>query len=306
MESKTGCRLCGLTKPLSESHIVPSFVYDWLKKSSVTGHFRSGEKPNKRVQDGYKPPLLCGDCEQRLGIWEKTFSERVFVPLHQKEPLKPYGPWLLLFAISVSWRVLTFFKEEGELSHFPQHLQISVDKVLNIWREVLLEKRPHPGPFEQHMLPFVGPITDLNDNDPNVPKNINRYILRSVGIDAWCSETEAFVYVKMCRIILVGFIEIPNRRQWSGTKLHVNDGTFNTLHYKLPDLFRSCLYHNARKVAIIQQNLSDRQKDRIDQAYRKNQDQYWGSEMFNAMAQDFALFGEAGFKQIKSDSNNHQ
>lgn len=300
------CRLCGMEKPLRKSHIIPGFIFDWLKESSVTGYLRFGETPNKRVQDGYKRTLLCDDCEQRLGIWEKAFAEKVFVPLHQKEPLKPYGPWLLLCAVSVSWRVLTFFKEEDDLSHFPKHLQMCVDKALNIWKEVLLEKRPHPGPFEQHMLPFVGAITDLNDNDPTTPKNINRYILRSVGIDAWCSETEAFVYVKMCRIILVGFIEIPNRRQWLGTKLHVNKGTFNNLHYNLPQLFRNCLYDNARKAAVIQQNLSDRQKDRIDIAYRKNRDQYLGSEMFDAMAQDFALFGEAGFEQAQSDSNNHE
>lgn len=302
MEPKTICRLCELEKPLRKSHLIPSFVYDWLKRSSVTGYLRPGETPNKRVQDGYKPRFLCGDCEQQLGEWEKIFSEKVFVPLHQEKPLEPYGPWLLLFAISVSWRVLTFFKEEGDLSHFPKHLQISVDKALNVWKEVLFEKRPHPGPFEQHMLPFVGSVTRLTD--ANTPTNINRYIFRSIGMDVWCSETQAFVYVKMCRIILVGFIEMPNRRQWVGTKLHVNHGSFNDLHYKVPDLFRNCFYHNARKAAIIQQNLSDRQQDRIDQTYRKNQDQYVGSEMFNATTQDFALFGEAGFKQVQSDSDS--
>ncbi len=52
------CRLCGKNADLQESHIIPSFVYRWLKDSSGTGYLRFGPEPNKRVQDGYKNPKV--------------------------------------------------------------------------------------------------------------------------------------------------------------------------------------------------------------------------------------------------------
>jgi hypothetical protein len=106
-----------------------------MKKSSITGYFRHGETPNKRVQDGDKVYLLCKSCEQRFGDWEDIFARRVFFPLH-----------------------------EG-------------------------------GSIEDH-------------NDPELPSNFNRYVSYSFDIDAACSKTEAFVYVKICRILLIGFIKI--------------------------------------------------------------------------------------------------
>ena len=36
----TPFRLCGETKELQESHILPGFVYRWLKETSATGYLR--------------------------------------------------------------------------------------------------------------------------------------------------------------------------------------------------------------------------------------------------------------------------
>ena len=156
------CGLCGKEKELQESHIIPSFVFKWLKDSSVTGHFRHGETINKRVQDGAKLYLLCWDCEQLFGKWEDIFAKEVFMPLHQNKPIKQYGTWLLKFSTSVSWRVLTFFKNHLDLNHFPDNLLKSVDNALKIWQEFLLDKRPHPECCEQHLLPFRGFIGERN------------------------------------------------------------------------------------------------------------------------------------------------
>jgi hypothetical protein len=64
------CRLCLKQSELENSHIIPSFLYRWLKETSGTGFLRFGRNPNRRVQDGLKEYWLCPTCEDLLGKWE--------------------------------------------------------------------------------------------------------------------------------------------------------------------------------------------------------------------------------------------
>ena len=290
------CGLCGKEKELQESHIIPSFVFKWLKESSVTGHFRHGETINKRVQDGTKHYLLCRDCEQLFGGWEDTFAKEVFMPLHQNKPIKQYGRWLLKFSTSVSWRVLTFFKTYLDLNHFPDELLKSADKALKIWQDFLLDKLPHPEDCEQHLLPFRGFIGE--HNDPKMPNNFNRYISRSVDIDAACSNTEAYVYAKMCRILLIGFIKMDHRERWRDTKVHVNHGILEKRHYKVPATVSHFMYYKARRLQEVQKKLSARQWNRVGKDYEKHPEKLRDSEMFKTITQDFILFGDAAFDDL--------
>jgi hypothetical protein len=86
------CRLCGATKALQESHILPGFVYRWMKETSATGYLRFGQQPNLRVQDGLKRHLLCRDCEQRFNRWETQFANQIFHPMTQGDTARvSYG-----------------------------------------------------------------------------------------------------------------------------------------------------------------------------------------------------------------------
>lgn len=293
MTVKDRCRLCKQEKELVESHIIPSFVYRWIKESSVTGHLRFGETVNMRVQDGIKAHLLCVDCEQLFGLWENAFAQEMFMPLHENGATNSYGSWLLKFSVSISWRVLMYFKECRDLNHLSEDLLRSADRTLNIWREFLLDKRPHPYKCEQHMLPFRGLVADKSD--PELPKNFNRYISRSVDIDVACSKTRAYVYAKMCRILLIGFIEMDHRERWRDTKIHVKSGTLEKQHYRIPDDVRNFVYYKANKLREIQRTMSTRQWDKIDQDYHNNLNKFSSSEMINAITQDFILFGDDAF-----------
>jgi hypothetical protein len=57
------CELCLKDKELADSHVIPSFIIKWLKKTSITGFVRNPLNGNRRIQDGYKMPLLFFDCE---------------------------------------------------------------------------------------------------------------------------------------------------------------------------------------------------------------------------------------------------
>jgi hypothetical protein len=149
------CRLCGEAKELKESHILPGFVHRWMKETSATGYLRFGQQPNRRVQDGVKLHLLCGDCEQRFNDWETEFAKRIFHPMTRGSiPRASYGPWLLLFCASVSWRVLVYFKDGEHLGHVPATLLPSVERAEVTWRGFLLGRRTRPQPHEQHILPL--------------------------------------------------------------------------------------------------------------------------------------------------------
>lgn len=292
------CKLCGQKADIRESHIVPSFAYRWLKESSVTGHLRFGEAMNRRVQDGEKAHLLCSECELRFSVWEKAFAEEVFAPVNAGAPLKGYGPWLLKFSTSLSWRVLTVLKHDGQLKHFSPVLLAATDTALATWKDVLLDKQPHPGPFEQHILPFPGLVA--NRSDPNMPSNFNRYISRSVDVDAFSfGDQEGCTYVKICRVLLLGFISLAHPDRWRDTKIHVKQGTLQKQHWRVPDQVSSFLYYKARRQQNLEQELSDRQLEKIHADYQENAEKFPASDMFRAVDQDYTLFGEAAFTEKK-------
>ena len=149
------CALCTKQTELQESHIIPKFVFNWLK-DSTPGAIRSNQSPNVRIQDGLKKALLCPECEQLFSSWEKIFCERIFLPLHGSASAKTayhYCSWALKFAVSVSWRVLTYFQQMHDLSHFSESQRETALQALQTWREFLLGELPNPAQFEHHILP---------------------------------------------------------------------------------------------------------------------------------------------------------
>lgn len=289
------CRLCNKESELRESHIIPSFVFKWLKETSGTGFIRFGHNPNLRTQDGHKPYWLCDDCESRFNSWETEFANTVFHPLNKDESMQfSYGPWLLKFAVSVSWRVLSYFVEDRELEHFPDELKIKTNKALSKWKDYLLDRCPHPAQFEQHMMPF----DRLESFDyPNMPSNINRYILRTVDIDpVRVGQENGFVYSKMGRVVLIGFIDMPHPRHWKGTKLHVNSGVLGSKHYSLPAEFGEYFVNRARKTSEMNESISSKQKRKIEESYEKDIDRAINSESLKAMDHDVKMFGKKAFE----------
>lgn len=288
------CRLCNADGELRESHIIPSFVYKWQKETSGTGFIRFGDKPNLRTQNGFKLYLLCDECEKLFNLWETEFANNIFHPINKgSSSLFNYGPWLLKFAVSVSWRVLIFFIEEKDLSHFPLVLQKKANIALSYWQNFLLGKSPHPSRFEQHMLPFDR-IEKFHY--PDIPPNINRYILRTVDIDTvHAGDESAYVYTKIGRIVLIGFIEMPSPRQWKDSKLHVKKGVLGSKHYTLPAEFGDYFMNKARRLIEIQNSMSAKQKRKIDETYRRDLSRAARSETLKAMDYDVDLFGEDAF-----------
>jgi hypothetical protein len=286
------CRLCGEPGELQESHVIPSFVYRWLKETSATGFLRFSEAPNKRVQDGHKEYWLCLPCEQRLNIWETQFATNVFHPLNSNGSHRTnYGPWMMKFCVSISWRTLLKIQESG-LEHFTVSQRVAAEGALDVWSKFMLDKLPHPGRHEQHLLPLDAIVENTSGE---LPANINRYILRTVGMDAVRSESATFVFTKMSKFLILGFIDVRYPRQWVGTKIHVREGTLGPGSYTVPVQLRHYLADKANSYASLVSNISDAQQANIEKAVQKDLDRVARSGTFDAMRNDVDLSGQAAF-----------
>jgi hypothetical protein len=300
MLTSTICALCLSAAPLKESHIIPAFVFRWLRDTSATGHVRFAETPNKRVQDGLKVPLLCGECEQRLGVWEKLFSEQVFLPWYERsgQPIR-YGDWLLKFCVSLSWRVLRHVKDQNGLVHFSDPQKVLSEAALTRWASCILDKAPHPGPFEQHLIPMDAIHSHTFEE---VPQNINRYMLRAVELDLPHGSDAAFTYAKIGPFALFGILQ-PTVMKWEGTKIHVRKGILGSRRYVLPAELFNYIKDRAQRYGSIL--MSERQLDKIDADAMRNIERFRGSGTFAAMNHDVRLFGDTSvLRQSKPTRTN--
>lgn len=285
------CRLCNKEQELRGSHIIPSFIFKWLKDSSGTDFIRYGRHPSLRVQDGIKSYLLCDGCEGLFNGWETEFANSIFHPCNEgKITSLSYRDWMLKFAVSVSWRVLNFIIDDKGLSGFPEALKEKVDDALARWRAFLMDEAPHPAQFEQHMF-LLSSVESFSIK--GVPSNINRYFLRTIDTDlVFGGDKVAYVYSKMCPIVLVGFVEMPHPERWKGTKIHVKKGIFGTRHYSLPSKFGEYILDRAKEAQKLERSISAKQKKKIKETYFKDKERGIKSESFKAMAADVELFGE--------------
>ena len=294
------CALCASTSALQASHIIPGFVFDWLRDTSATGHFRSSQIPDLRVQDGLKPRMLCKNCEQLFSTWEKAFAETCFVPLNSGNARDVrYGPWMLKFATSVSWRVLRVFAANDGLAGFPEHIMTEVDDTLREWSLFLLGDRPHPGRHEQHM--FVADIVE-HASVANAPPNISRYLARAIDPYVAHTQDSAITYAKMGRFVLFGFIAFKHPRRWNGTKLHVRHGVFGQRNIELPSNIGDFIFGRARLAAEKYSQISEQQIARIKKSYEKDPDRAAQSESLRAMHHDVSMFGTSAFEATQPNT----
>jgi len=292
---KERCRLCKSFSPLQNSHIIPAFVFKWLKYGGA-GHIRHTGNMNKRVQDGATEKLLCANCEALFNIWETKFSNQIFNPFcyDGKLPSITYDDWLLKFCVSVSWRSLSYMRSKTEFSHYNETQKQLADHASEIWADFLLGKRKHPAQFEQHLIPF-GPIRNIGEII--FPPNINRYLLRMIEIDTGASSSAAFIFSKLGPLGLLGFVDLQKPEQWSGSKIRLRGGRIHPRVYTLPHQFGDYLGSRAKRVWEAQANTSPAQKERIKATFLNNIDAFATSQLREAIEFDLALFGDAALNR---------
>lgn len=284
------CRLCNQARPLMHSHVLPAFLYKWMKQA---GHIRHSQMPNRRIQDGMKRHWLCRGCEDIFNSFETPFATEIFHPYDRDRSIKVrYGHWMPKFCASVAWRSLLHLKEEYEFSEFDDRRKAQAEAALITWGRFLRGEYKHTGACELHVLPF-----DEIESRRGVmlPPNINRYLLRAVEINVGSSDSTCFVYSKIGPMAIFGFIEMQFPMQWKGTKIHDRAGWFGPRTFTVPSQLGEYISERAARAQSAMAKISPVQQRKINESLKSNIDRFAQSSLFRAMKRDVEMFGEEAF-----------
>ena len=289
---KTTCRMCSKAAPLENSHVIPAFVYRWLKETSATGYLRTAIKPNVRVQDGPRRYWFCRRCEDTMGRHERAFSDSLFLSIVSGAPAPyPHGPWLSRFLASVVLRVAMLHAEHPGVFDLATSAQRAVvPQALEQWRAFVLGEVETLGIHELHFLP-LGLLAHAG-SALNLPSNFNRYMMLSTDMHVASNSAQAFVYVKMGPAIAFGLIHPPVAELWRGTRVAVGDGYVGgSMGLSVPVL--KYLIDRAEQMELSVKHWSSRQEHKIVQAMMANPERTAASTTFRAIAADVERFGRA-------------
>ena len=282
------CAFCCANGPLQESHVLPAFLFRWLRKRSGTGHIRDTENINRRVQDGLKLPWLCVDCEGRFSRHETAFATKVFHPWMAGNNSIAYDDWMLKFCVSVSWRILRFARGRNKDASYTSEQNLLMDQAEARWRDFLNDEAPHPASFEQHLL-IVDEIAETSIDD--LPNNTNRFLMGSVTLDIVGSKRSLMTFAKMGRFMLFGIIQ-KGEATWEGTKIHVRHGALKPGRFTIPAGILDLIREKAGHFAAAMDRISPTQRAKIDNHIRDNLDTFAASEQFASIMADIRMFGK--------------
>lgn len=293
------CYLCGFEGKLSRSHIVPKFVGEWLKTTNGTRRLRDSASPNRLLEDITWRYMLCAECEERFSQAESEVCTRIFMPLHEEEvEAFRYGPAFLQFAVSVVWRCLIYLRVEGRLGKLGELPEIvSAERT---WREYLLGRQSTVAPHEVHAFHMGAPPPQPHLRD--LPPNLGRYMLRSVGMSALQREDFGYLFVKVARISIFGSVVAGSQRKlWTNSKLHRSGGWWGGADVITPNWVPSVFMDGAELGETMFDGLSPQQKrksnDRLMAAAKADPRAFRETGSMRALRSDLSRVGAKAFQK---------
>ncbi len=226
------CSFCKQDKKLSNSHIIPRFS---VKKLGTK--IRSSDHPKLPVQDTFKHPMLCKNCESYFNTnWEQPFHQNFFKPfLTNPNKRLSYGSWMLKFATSLSWRIAVHTDLISPID-LENSMKAKLDEAISTWWRFLQDELDNPGSFEQHFFPLKQAIKPVNISELS-----HRFIMEPQGKGVYITENEALVQAKLGDLLFIGIIQTkswPNQRK---SRLSAKSGYIKTGRYDLPPLIQATL-----------------------------------------------------------------
>lgn len=263
------CRLCRREAVLKNSHIVPAFVFKWIKDTSATGYLRGALNPNRRIQDGPKEPMLCADCEKNFSTYEKQFAENIFTKYVNEDMDErgvasgrvqmPYGPWLLSFVVSVQWRIVdSNVMDEGFRGLMTAKQADLFERICEIWRQFLLEKRHDSGPSDHHLI-FLQSMSSAKGSIPTyIDDRIDLYLLRAADGTVVVGPSHTAVYAKLGPIALYSSLVPQRLEKLRNTRIH-KKGTLTSVQQMLNSTVTGFLYRDRPTEVLDRTRHSDQQ-----------------------------------------------
>ncbi|WP_095159171.1 hypothetical protein [Pseudomonas sp. Irchel 3E13] len=281
------CKLCKSETELRLSHFIPKFVGKWVKETSATGYIRMNHSINKRSQDIAKEYWLCGECEQLFSGWEREFANKIFYPMvDKKNDTARYGDWLAKFCASLSWRTLTYVRSVNPAADSDTEEKATAAE--NALADYLLGKSTNLGEYEQHLYPVEG---IASSDMTNLPKNINRYLLRTMQMDIVSNTENMIIFTKLPGFILMGLTGHPEAKEMRSSRVALGDGILKPRKYTFPSGVGDYIFAKAEQIAETYKTMSPSQQKMIDASIRKNPQRAAKSGTIEAFEHDLSMFG---------------
>jgi len=274
------CKLCGLKKELSDSHILPKFSSNWIKETGVTGFLRNAIIPNSRRQDGPKKKLLCKDCEDLFSKLETKFSNKIFYPYVNEIldengipsifPNLKYDEWLIRFILCVNWRILILYLDSNETINNPK-LERYLKKHEEMIRLYLLGKRSNPGGSNSYLL-FLYNISAMNGDIPeSMIADVNTYLLRTNDGTVILSKNDQkfHLYSKLGPIALITAIHPRTLKGMGPLRIRKKGSVTIKQDIRNPDI-GTFIFLNRPGNVLEKVVLSDKQKEKISKSVKQN------------------------------------
>lgn len=200
------CRLCHTPDvKLLNSHIVPKYFFDYIKKHSLAGGMRCSDNPNQRVQDGRKLPFLCANCEELFSKYETYFSNKVFLKVCNdiaNFSFNSNDDFIRYFVLSIAWRALqdTYETDKTMLKSFTEKENLRLKNRLEKWRKMLYYKNYNRmKEIEMHIIPKA---------NLSIFREYPEFFQNNTGIDFKVQGEKdkfqyAFTYINIPQMILV-------------------------------------------------------------------------------------------------------
>lgn len=237
------CMLCQERTPIRNSHLWPKFAVKWLRENS-SPYIRRADKPNLRMQDVTKFPMLCTDCENRFSVFEDIFSERIFKPYQANHRLKDfhYGWWLSHFAISLVWRLLCVeFADLATRSPVQREIAIAA---FEHWRLYLIGNKNAIKPYAHHLF-FFSYAEPWSSGINTIPMNYHSYVLRSFDGAIPTFNEKAIAYVLLPGMAFWSPLHPHDDKLWpSGSNIRPK-GTFKIAQTVRDSRFGQLLHESA-------------------------------------------------------------
>ena len=280
------CALCKKENVvLEESHILPKFVSRKQKKDNITGFLRNMFEPNRRIQDGDKKYLLCGECEDLFNKSETEFSKRIFLPfVDGKLGEVHYEKWLIDFIVSVNWRNLYLdiegWREDSSLDRDKLEIFEKGEKEL---REYLTGIKSQLYTVENHMF-FFGDIKEAKGLENTEPHTFFRH--SSFGYSVQCDDGY-YVVSNLLGLILVTIIKKSKKDSWKNTMVYPKNGKVNPYNaqHVASKLFNDLFEYMKESEGNIEL-MSDVQKELLVESIKKSPERLMGSKLYEDRLKD--------------------
>lgn len=280
------CALCGNISVLENSHIIPKFVFKYLKRDSFTGRMRVTAEPNKAVQDGEKMELLCGACEDKFQKLETHFSNKVFRPykLDKITEFKYEESIIHDFITSVNWRIL--YVELQDIINSPEVMtesgfnnkQLStLYKGEEIMRTYLMEERKDLYDIENHLF-FSDTVVRKIAFDKGLPSliegSVQGYIVGSAD------RKSLYVLTNLLGVFIVTILKKSKKEVWKNTFIKRDSGKIKETQTVKSDLLIEELSYASFQAEKAKQNLSLIQQQQLIEKIKANPEGFKKSGSF--------------------------